>query len=396
MHRRYWPAALAIFALLLFGSFLSYTQFLLRQIREQDRIYSQMYATVQRGLTSLEEGGDLDALIELQKHLKQLDVPLVVQDPDGGITAVNPPFDDTVGSRRFNRYVRVLEARNRYITSPYVGTIYFGYPPIVRWLRWVPWLQAGAGLLLVMIAIAIVRSNVRGERERMWAAMARELAHQMGTPLSSLAGWVEVLQLPAEERTAFGSEDRIATMIGADAERLERVSRRFELIGKPPRREPISIARVVYELDNYFRPRLPRLGSGIDLKTRARSGLPDIEANFVLLVWALENVVKNAIDALAGRGGKILVSASGDERIVRVNISDNGPGIAPDVRRRIFEAGISTKSSGWGVGLSLTQRIVEDLHGGRITVHDRRRGGTIFEIELPAAGKRLKRSLFNR
>src|SRR5687768_6684148 len=163
MHRRYWPAALAIFALLLFGSFLAYTQFLLRQVRDQDRIYSQMYATVQRGLTSLEEGGDLDALIELQKQLKLLDVPLVVKDPDGGITAVNPPFDDTVGSRRFNRYVRVLEARGRYISAPYVGTIYFGYPPIVRWLRWVPWLQAAAGLLLVMIAIAVIRSNVRSE-----------------------------------------------------------------------------------------------------------------------------------------------------------------------------------------------------------------------------------------
>ena len=185
-------------------------------------------------------------------------------------------------------------------------------------------------------------------------------------------------------------------MICADVERLERVSRRFELIGKRPALQRIEIGRVLHELEEYYRPRLPRLGGEIDLRVRVRQGLPAVQANAVLLVWALENIVKNAIDALAGRGGRILLSISGTDTHVHVRVSDNGPGIAPEVRRRIFEPGVSTKSSGCGVGLSLTQRIVEELHGGRITVHERKRGGTTFDIELPAAGHRLRRGILAR
>jgi signal transduction histidine kinase len=282
------------------------------------------------------------------------------------------------------------------VTTPGIATVYYGYPPIVSWLQWVPWLQASGGILLVLIAVAIIRSNVRAERERMWAAMARELAHQMGTPLSSLSGWIEVLHLPVDQRAALVSEDHIGSVISADVERLERVSRRFELIGKRPALHPVQVGALVRELEAYYRPRLPRLAGGIDLRVRVRPGLPDVHANGVLLVWALENIVKNAVDALAGRKGRILVSLSGDARHLHVRVSDDGPGIAPEIRGRIFEPGVSTKTGGWGVGLSLTQRIIEDLHNGRISVHERRRGGTTFDIELPAAGYRLRRSLLAR
>ena len=119
--------------------------------------------------------------------------------------------------------------------------------------------------------------------------------------------------------------------------------------------------------------------------------LPRIDANRVLLIWALENVVKNAIDALAGRGGRITIYAHATPTTVDIHIADNGPGIDASVRDRIFEAGVSTKTSGWGVGLSLTQRIVEDLHGGEITARSRRSGGTVFAIRLPPAGTRKRK-----
>ena len=329
MNRRYWPAALAILALLFFGSYLGYTQYLLRRMQAEARIHSQMYADVLRGLTSIEEVDQTETFLDLQRSMFSLGVPMIVTDSAGNITA-----------------------------------------------------------------LAIVRSNVRAERERLWAAMARELAHQMGTPLSSLSGWIEVLQLPPAERAAMASEDRIGTVIGADVERLERVSRRFELIGQRPALHPTRVGDVVRELENYFRPRLPRLAGAVDLHVRIRHGLPAVHGNVVLLAWALENIVKNAIDALAGRPGRILISAAGDGESVLMRISDNGPGIAAHVRDRIFEPGVSTKSSGWGVGLSLTRRIVEELHGGRITVHDRKRGGTTFDIQLPAEGRRLRRRWF--
>src|SRR5690606_36963189 len=116
-------------------------------------------------------------------------------------------------------------------------------------------LQVGTAFVLVVVTVGLVRSNVRAERERLWAAMARELAHQMGTPLSSLVGWVEVLGLPPEEREGWIDQERIAREVAADVERLERVSRRFELIGKPPELEPVRVEVVLEELEKYMRPR---------------------------------------------------------------------------------------------------------------------------------------------
>jgi signal transduction histidine kinase len=206
----------------------------------------------------------------------------------------------------------------------------------------------------------------------------------MGTPLSSLSGWVEVLSLPPAERESFADDHHIAGVMAADVERLERVSRRFELIGKPQPLDAVALGDVVDELDRYFRPRLPKFGADISLRSRVQRGLPPVRANRVLLVWALENVVKNAIDALGGRGGHILMVAHRDQDRVHIKIADDGPGIPAAIRDRIFEAGVSSKRGGWGVGLSLTRRIVQDLHDGHIAVHSRRRGGTVFDISLPA------------
>lgn len=396
MTRRYWPAALALLSVLVFGSYLAYTNHLVNQIRAEAKIHSEMYASVQRGLLSLEEDGSLNALLELQKSLTRLGVPIVVFDPAGRPYAAEnvpftPDFNSIAGRERVKKFAAKLGEEHAPITASGIGTIFFGSPPIVRWLVWVPWLQAAGALFLILIALAIIRSNVRETRERLWASMARELAHQMGTPLSSLSGWIEVLRLPDDEREAMASTGKIADVVSADVDRLERVSRRFELIGKPPKLEEISVDVVINELVSYFRPRLPRLGRGIELKVRITDALPRVEANRVLLVWALENIVKNAIDALAGRGGRITILARGGSETVDIHIADNGPGIDATVRDRIFDAGVSTKTSGWGVGLSLTQRIIADLHGGKISVRNRKRGGAAFDISLPVVGTRKRR-----
>lgn len=224
----------------------------------------------------------------------------------------------------------------------------------------------------------------------MWSAMARELAHQMGTPLTSLKGWHEVLGLPAEERARMVSDARLAREVGADLDRLERVSRRFELIGKPPALSAVTAESAMRELERYLKPRLSK-APPVLLHVRVWPNLPAVEANQVLLVWALENLVKNALDALAGRGGRIRVAAFPREGGVRFMVSDNGPGIDPDVRDRLFEPGVSTKPGGWGVGLSLARRIIEEVHGGTIRSLGRPGGGARFDIDLPAAGQRRKR-----
>ena len=389
--RRPWPVALALLSLFFVGSFLLYTEFLVREVHAEAQAHSRMYAIVQRGLISLEPDAELKALASLQTSLTTLGIPIVVRGADGQPQWVaNLPFDadlnDPADRERILEFVKELDRRNPPIVEPGIGTVHFGSPPVLRWLRWVPLLQVGTAFVLLVVAVGLVRSNVRAERERLWAAMARELAHQMGTPLSSLVGWVEVLGLPPEEREGWIDQDRIAREVAADVERLERVSRRFELIGKPPELEPVRVEAVLEELEQYMRPRVPRLGGAVRFRVRTGRDLPPVRANQVLLTWALENVVRNALDALAGRTGSIRVAAAAtaDGDRVIFSVADDGPGIPPELRERIFEPGFTTKVGGWGVGLSLSRRIIEELHDGRISARPRRGGGTVFEIELPA------------
>ncbi|HZD06227.1 MAG TPA: ATP-binding protein, partial [Longimicrobiales bacterium] len=177
----------------------------------------------------------------------------------------------------------------------------------------------------------------------------------------------------------------IAAAIEEDLLRLSRVSRRFELIGREPELKPVELQRVAGELERYLRMRLPRLGPGVELEVDVPRDLPRVQAHEVLLTWALENLVKNALDALAGRGGVISLRARWEGRWVSVRIRDSGPGVDPELRDRIFEPGVSSKSGGWGVGLALARRIVEGLHGGHIELLDGREGGATFQVRLPVA-----------
>jgi signal transduction histidine kinase len=410
MTRRFWPVALVAISILILGSYLVYTQYLVRQIREESRTYARIAEIVQRGLLQTGDSGSAEnALVDVQYQLvDSLSVPFVMFNQAGVIQASsNTPYDSVIdtpeGQRQLHLYAARLKANRpeNVVTVPVYtadgrpeGNIemIFGDPPSVKYLRWVPYLQVGAGVLLIIVAFFIMRADMRAHREQLWSAMARELAHQMGTPLSSLSGWVEVLQLTADEKVGMPDTQKIGYVMQEDVERLERVSRRFELIGKPPALYPVKLKNVIDELTHYFKPRLPHLAKGITLRSRVERNLPDVNAHEVLLVWALENIVKNAVDALAGRGGRISILAidgnapsfDGKERgTVHIIIADTGPGIAPQVKDSIFDPGVTTKSSGWGVGLSLSRRIIEDLHHGRITVENRARGGAVFDVMLP-------------
>jgi signal transduction histidine kinase len=265
--------------------------------------------------------------------------------------------------------------------------VHYGDTPEVRRLRWLPWLQVGGVLLTVLMGFWIVGAQRRAESERAWTSIARELAHQLGTPISSLQGWLELLRIPYAERPGGLGETEVADALAEDLVRLERISHRFELIGRDPVLQTLTLGNLIEDQERYLRARLPRLGPGIDLSVDVAEDLPTIKGNEVLLAWAMENVIKNAIDALAGRGGRIAITARrGDAGWVLLRVSDNGPGVAPEVRDRIFDAGVTTKSGGWGVGLALSRRIVEGVHGGRIALLEGRGGGATFQIRLPQAG----------
>lgn len=391
MRRRRWPAVMVLVVTIVLGSFLVYTEHLVREIEAEAALHSRMYALVQTGLLSLEDGGELRALLALQQTLIGLGVPMVAVDGDGvPFAAVNLPFQadlaDPTDRERVLQFARQLDAQNDPIEEPGAGTVYFGAPPVLDWLRWIPWLQVSVALSLLFVAFGLIRADMRAERERLWASMARELAHQMGTPLSALAGWIEMLKLSPGERNELADNDQIATELARDLERLERVSHRFELIGQSARMTATAPEDVVADVQEYLAPRIPRLGSGVTLRTRVAPDLPPVLANRVLLVWALENVMKNALDALAGSGGRIrLLATRAGSRNVSIFVVDSGPGVPPALRAHIFDAGGSTKPDGWGIGLSLARRIVEDVHHGRIALRTRRAGRTTFEISLPIA-----------
>ena len=395
MNTRHWPVALALLAIAVLGSYLLYTEQLVREFRKEAEAHKRMYALVQRGLLSTESGAELQALVDLQSELRQLEVPMVLLDPEGVPYAhANLPFPVDLSTeadrQRLLRYVAQLDQRTPPIVEEDHGSIHFGPPPVIGRLRWAATLQVAGAVLLIFVGYVVVRGALRAERERMWSAMARELAHQMGTPLTSLKGWHEVLRLPEVDRHQMVSDARLAREVGADVDRLERVSRRFELIGKPPALSPVPADAVVRELERYLKPRLPK-SPPVSLHVRASPELPAVEANQVLLVWALENLVKNSLDALAGRGGRIRVAAFRSDSAVRFMVADDGPGVDPGVRDRLFEPGVTTKAGGWGVGLSLARRIIEDVHDGSIRSTGRPGGGARFEVEVPVQNPRRTR-----
>jgi signal transduction histidine kinase len=223
-----------------------------------------------------------------------------------------------------------------------------------------------------------LRTRGRADREQIWAGMARESAHQLGTPISSMNGWIELL------REAGGDEmtERALAHMDGDLERLKRVANRFERIGRPPKTQPVDIGELVERVANYFRARVPTLAQRVTIVCRREGDPLTVSGDPVLLEWAIESLAKNAIDALAGRDGQVEMSATAmPEGRVRVRVSDDGPGVPRELGKRIFEPGFSTKSHGWGIGLPLARRIVAENHGGELLLTPSERGAT-FDIIL--------------
>lgn len=392
MFRPRWSLVLALAFVAILGWYLLYTEQIVRTFRAEVTTLTRMFAEVQTGLTDPDPAQANVSLGRLQEIILESGVPLVLSGPgDTVLAVVNLPFEvdlaDPTGQARVRAYMTRLSSTNPPVGAPEIGRIHYGDPPQLARLRWIPWLQVGGLFLTVLVGVLVVRAQRRAEADRAWTAMARELAHQLGTPISSLQGWLEVLRLPPGERPGALDGEAIAREIGEDVDRLERVSHRFELVGRESPLTTLSVAGVTASVERYLRARMPRLGPGVRLHVTLEPDLPPIQGNEVLLTWALENIVKNALDALAGQGGEISIRGfHRDPEWVILEIRDTGPGIDPAVRDRLFEAGVSTKAGGWGVGLALAQRIVERMHGGGLRVARTGPEGTAFELRLPAAG----------
>lgn len=382
--RRGTPEVLvATLILLLLGSYVWYTHGVAKRLRADAKRSTEMYARVYRGFGNNTPGGQDQALLELSQSITEQGVPLIWINPEG-IPAghANLPFDRKNeipnDDPRVKAYVKTLAEQNSPVVDSTIGTFYYGDPPIVQSLSIIPVLQSLFAAVVLLAGFSIIRTRSDAARERLWAGMARESAHQLGTPLSSLAGWIELL----EERAQDSTEQLAVTHMRADLDRLDRVAHRFERIGREPKFDEIDIGGIVDHVATYFRARVPTLANTIAIHSDIAPNLAVIRGDGVLLEWAVEVLTKNAIDALAGRGGNVRLSASEtSDHAVVIRVADDGPGIPRELRDRVFEPGFSTKKSGWGIGLSLAKRIVEENHGGRLVLVPATPGAT-FEIIL--------------
>ncbi len=400
-----WPVAMATLFLIFFGFYLIYTQLLRIGLDENQALMSEVFSLVQEliqdtggsdasntGAPLRDEGVYETALFELQQLVSRSGIPLVwIDSADSVLSVENLPFDVDIltpdGQERVKTFVRGLDAAGR---EPVMGVggdlLYHGDTPQLSRLFWIPWLQAGGLMLTALMGFLVIRYQRRAEQDKAWTAMARELAHQLGTPISSLKGWLEFMSLPVEERPEGPEGDVVAMGLEEDLVRLERISHRFELIGRDPDLETLDIREVVRDLEQYLQARLPRLASEVLLVVDVPKDMPEILGSEVLLSWALENVVKNALDALAGRGGEIRLKVRrGPTGWLHLRIHDTGPGVEPELRDKIFDPGVSGKSRGWGVGLTLARRIIEVTHKGSIFLLDSEGDGATFDIRLPTA-----------
>ncbi len=377
--RRLAPALVVVLAALLVGLSVGTSLVVMRHFRREAESATRLYAGVFAGLNDARPGGEAGALLRLGEQVRALGMPLVVTDPTGRVTAfANLPFDATLDDPQVRAYAARLDRRFPPITDSLLGTVHYGPMPAGRIITALVVLEALTVAAIVGVAVAAYRTAMASQRDRVWVAMAREAAHQLGTPLTSLHGWIESL------RSRPTPPPGLADHLQADTERLDRVAQRFERIGNAPRREPIGLGALADRVAGYFRPRLPKHANRIELSVDAPGPGPTVLGDPVLLEWALEALVKNAIDALQGRGGTIVLRAEQHGLDAELRVIDDGPGVPREIRRTLFEPGITTKERGWGIGLALARRVVEDGHRGRLEL-DPEAAATTFVIRIPVA-----------
>jgi signal transduction histidine kinase len=368
----------AVLAILL-GAYIVYSQRVVLELRHDASRYGRMYASVFRALADPREESGSAALLDLSRTIGELGVPVILTDTAGHPTATaNLPFTAALNDPRVHAYIAVLDHQNPPVVEPGFGMVHFGDSKLITSLRVIPVLLASLLVLVFHAGVYVVRTRSRADRERVWAGMARESAHQLATPLSSLSGWLELLR----ERGGDDVSQSALSHMSGDLERLERVSHRFERIGRPPRRDKLDLGELVVRVGAYFQARVPTLAHTVTIVASRGSEPVIVEGDEVLLEWALEVLVKNGLDALAGRGGRMyLTTRRLDPDRVRIRVADDGPGVPRELRARIFEPGFSTKESGWGIGLSLAQRIIEENHAGRLVLAPSEKGAT-FDVIL--------------
>lgn len=263
--------------------------------------------------------------------------------------------------------------------------LHFGPSKLSRDLARAPNVQLGALVLFVLFGFLGFRAMMVGEQRLLWVGLAKETAHQLGTPISSIMGWVSHMKTECGNPDVSDRMKEIVEEMSTDIGRLGMISDRFSKIGSKPKLEYQEIAPIIEETVGYFKRRRPSLKINSTITIEMKE-LPLIRCSKELIGWVFENLIKNSLDAIAEEGGRIHIKGGVDRKEQRVVITftDNGKGMSPNIKNRIFSPGFTTKNRGWGLGLALVKRIVEEYHRGSIKVTSTQPNkGTTFQITFP-------------
>ena len=388
-----WKFVLIGFAILIGISSLFVTNMLVKELKLEERKKIELWAAATNQLVNLTGEGDFSLAIKVISENNNIPV-ILVDDCDTILESRNFEIYTKVDSFFFSigvlspteitpEFLRkeltsIKENGETPIEVPIIGDtqwIYYKDSVLLNRLRFYPIYQLGFIGIFMFIAYFIFSSSRRSEQNQVWAGMAKETAHQLGTPLSSLMAWLELL------KSKEGMKEMVVEM-EKDIIRLETITARFSKIGSKPNLETINIIELLKESTNYLKSRFPEK---VNIKMNFEKEEVLVPVSQVLLNWVIENICKNAVDAIKGKG-EIEVSVIEEKTHVLINISDNGEGINRSILKNIFKPGVTSKKRGWGLGLSLSKRIVEQYHKGSLFVMQSEKGvGTTLTIKLPKA-----------
>ncbi len=391
---------LLIFAVFIVVATLLYAQFLVNLLLAREHATADLYARSIEFIANRppERSGETsDYSFIFDEMIRTIDFPVVLSDPNNqpiapyAMNAKNVPFDSALSQEEQRAYfASVIEQLDRLTTpikvtlqdSVVISYVHYGESPLITKLRWFPYIEIAVAGMFILLAYVGFSTIKRHEQSNIWVGMSRETAHQLGTPISSLMGWVEVMKEYAKDDPRQFST---LTEMEHDIDRLQRITERFSKIGSKPSLREEDLHDVISSTITYFTQRLPsRLGQGKNIELRFDQG-EHVKAriNKDLFGWVLENLIKNAIDAMEDGRGTISFTLAHKSGEIIIDVKDTGKGIDKKQRKDIFRPGYSTKQRGWGLGLSLSKRIVETYHGGKIFVRESKPGkGTTFRIRL--------------
>ena len=362
-------AAFVIVSLILWN-----TNSFFKKFKEEERYKMEIWATAQTEFLSLPADADPGNL-PLKVFQNNTSTPMILVNRDGSIKTNNIPQELAVDTLYLNKKMKQFKNENQPIImedkGEYLATLYYGNSEVLNKLKYYPI----ALLLIIFLFGAVIyfffKTNRASEQNKLWAGMAKETAHQIGTPLTSLLGWNELLKTEQ-------INPEITTEIEKDIIRLQTITERFSKIGSLPILEPLDIVEETKNAYDYLKLRSSKL---INFSFQTNVANLPVMLNRSLYNWTIENLVKNGIDAMKGKGN-IAIEIVPVGKFVNVLVSDTGQGIPKGDFNTIFNPGFTSKKRGWGLGLSLVKRIVEEYHKGKIKVLSSSKEGTIMQISL--------------